>query len=209
MDVRSNFSKGAGNVIILLRLYFLGCWRCNASGRSQNALLFLHYTTGKCLLKARAPFASILKPFSSEAVYEFATKLYFLSSVTAFAESVHKSRYHYELHHGPRKGGKASWILKISPKKVVISVSSGKKTNFTTFGSPRKFLKKCLSGPPWKKSFRRPWTPHNWVWKGLELSTNTFAVLSLVCAGWTELTSEIFYSNCFLHFSYQKCFFFS
>jgi len=27
---------------------------------------------------------------------------------------------------------------------------------------------------------------HNWVWNGPELLLNTFAVLSLVCAGWTE-----------------------
>ena len=35
---------------------------------------------------------------------------------------------------------------------------------------------------------------HNWVRNGPELSTNTgaFAVLSLVCAGWTELTSKYF-----------------
>ena len=50
---------------------------------------------------------------------------------------------------------------------------------------------------------------HNWVWNGPELLMNTFGVLSLVCAGWTDLTSEIFCPNCFLHFAYQKCFFFS
>jgi len=33
---------------------------------------------------------------------------------------------------------------------------------------------------------------HYWVWNGLELSVNTFAVLSLVFTGWTELTSESF-----------------
>jgi len=49
----------------------------------------------------------------------------------------------------------------------------------------------------------------NWVWNGLELSINTFAVLSLVYINWTELTSEIFCPNYFLHFAYQKCFFFS
>jgi len=31
-------------------------------------------------------------------LYEFATKVYFLSSVTAFAELGHKCRYHCELH---------------------------------------------------------------------------------------------------------------
>ena len=31
------------------------------------------------------------------------------------------------------------------------------------------------------------WAPRNWWnWIGLELSTTTFAVLSLVCAGWTD-----------------------
>jgi len=48
-------------------------------------------------MKARALFASILKSFSSGAVYEFATQVYFLSSVTAFDELAHKCRYHREL----------------------------------------------------------------------------------------------------------------
>jgi len=50
---------------------------------------------------------------------------------------------------------------------------------------------------------------HNWVWNGPALSINIFAVLSLVCADWTELTSEIIYPNCFLHFTYHKCIFVS
>jgi len=49
-------------------------------------------------MKARAPFAFILKSFSSEVVYEFATKVYFLSSVETFAELSHKCRYHCGLH---------------------------------------------------------------------------------------------------------------
>jgi len=40
-------------------------------------------------MKARAPFTSILKPFSSGAAYEFVTKVYFLSSVTDFTELAH------------------------------------------------------------------------------------------------------------------------
>ena len=42
-------------------------------------------------MKACALFASILKSFSSGAVqaYEFATKVYFLSSFTDFAELAH------------------------------------------------------------------------------------------------------------------------
>ena len=157
-------------------------------------------------MNARAPFASILKSFSSGAEYEFATKVNFLSSVTAFAELVHKSRYHCELHHERRKGDKVPWILKLSPKKVVFLVSSGKKIS-PLLSPPRKNLKNPTVVPPWKRSFRRPWTPHNRVWNGLERSTTTFAVLSLVCAGWVELISEIFCSNVFLHFGYQKCFF--
>ena len=49
-------------------------------------------------MKARAPFASILKSFSNGAIDEFATKVYFLSSVTAFAEFAHKCRLHCILH---------------------------------------------------------------------------------------------------------------
>jgi len=47
------------------------------------------------------------------------------------------------------------WILKILSKKIVFLVSSGKKTNFTTFGLPRKILEKSPSAPP-EKSFRWP-----------------------------------------------------
>jgi len=41
----------------------------------------------------------------------------------------------------------------------------------------------------------------NWVWNGPELLITTFAVLSLVCAGWTVRISESFFPNCFLHFA--------
>jgi len=51
--------------------------------------LYCFYTTRKCPMKARAPFASNLKSFSSGAVYEFATKVYFLSPATDFAELAH------------------------------------------------------------------------------------------------------------------------
>ena len=60
--------------------------------------LYCFHTTKKMPMKARAPFASILKSFSSGAVYEFATKMYFLSSVADFAELTHKCYYHCELH---------------------------------------------------------------------------------------------------------------
>jgi len=135
MAVRRKFSRGETSIFCLS---FSGC---NANGCSQNALLFQHHQR-KCPLKARAPFASILKSFSSGAVYEFAANVYFLSSVTAFAEWAHKCRYHCELH----------------------------TTEF---------------------------------WNGLELLTTKCAVFSLVCAGWTELTSKISCPNCFLSLGYQ------
>ena len=134
--VRKNFSRGVQRRHFAS---FSGCWRCNANGHSQNALLFLHHEVNAPMI-ARAPFASILKNFSSGALlYEFATKVHVLLSVTNFAELAH--------------------------------------------------------------------TYKSWVWNGPELLINTFAVLSLVCAGWTELTSEIFCPTCFLHFAYTKCFF--
>jgi len=43
----------------------------------------------KSPIKARAPFASILKSFSSGAEYECATKVHFLSSVIGFPELSH------------------------------------------------------------------------------------------------------------------------
>jgi len=135
--------------------------------------------------------------------------VYFLSSVTAFAELVHKSRYHCELNHGRRKGSQGPLDFENFTAQGCFLRFEWEKTNFTTFGPPRKILEKPLVVPPWKKSLRRPRTPHNWVWNGLELSITTFAILSLVCAGWTELISEIFCSDGFLDFGYLKCFFFS
>jgi len=93
-------SRGAASSYYLR---FSGCRRCHANGRSQNVLLILNHK--KCTIKARAPFASVLKSFSSGAVYEFATKVYFLSSITAFAKLMQKSRYHCELYHGHWEGG--------------------------------------------------------------------------------------------------------
>ena len=49
-------------------------------------------------MKSRAPYASISNSFSSGAVYEFATKMYFRSSVTAFPDLAHNYRHHCELH---------------------------------------------------------------------------------------------------------------
>jgi len=73
----------------------------------------------------------------------------------------------------------------------------------SSHGCPQKFFQGCA-----KSTFCLSFGAysHNWVWNGSEPLMNTFAVLSLVCAGWTELTSEIFCPNCFLHFACQKCF---
>ena len=87
----------------------------------------------KCPMKTRAPFPSILKSFSSGAVYEFATKV--------------KAPFSHPLN-------RFCWIGTYS---------------------------------------------NNRVWNGPELLMKTFAVM---CAGWTELTSEIFRPNCFVHFAY-------
>jgi len=62
--------------------------------------------------------------------------------------------------HGRRKGGQkglAPLDLYIAAKKFVFLVSSGKKTNFTTFGPLRKNFWKNPLVPPlsWKKSFWR------------------------------------------------------
>jgi len=59
--------------------------------------LYCFYFPKKFPMKARAPFASILKYFSSGAVCEFATKLYFPSSVTDFAELAHIHTTEYEM----------------------------------------------------------------------------------------------------------------
>jgi len=99
-------------------------------------------------MKARTPFASILKSFSSGAVHEFVTKVDFLPCVTAFAELVHKSRYHCEPTMRVGRGGKASWILKVSPKKGCFFCFESEKTNFTTFAPPlEKFWKNTLVAP--------------------------------------------------------------
>jgi len=58
---------------------------------------------------------------------------------------------------GVGREGKAPWILKLLAKKVVFSISRGKKQILSLLAPPGKNLGKtpyCL--PPWKKSFRRP-----------------------------------------------------
>ena len=64
IGVHRNFSRGTKSTFCLL---CSGCWRCNANRRLQNTVLFPHHTENSPR-KARAPFASILKSFSSGAV---------------------------------------------------------------------------------------------------------------------------------------------
>jgi len=69
-------------LLIFFRLLTLQCKR-----------MFTKWFTGstqrKCPMKACAPFASILKSFSSGSGYEFVTKMYFLSSITDFGDLAH------------------------------------------------------------------------------------------------------------------------
>jgi len=58
-------------------------------------------------------------------------------------------------HMGFGRGGRN---LKISAKNAVFLISSGKKTNFTTFGHHRKILEKSTDAGKWKISFLRPCT---------------------------------------------------
>ena len=60
---------------------------------------------------------------------------------------------------GVRRGGLSPpWILKLLAKKVVFSISRGKKQISPLLPPPGKHLGKIpYCPPPWKKSFRRPW----------------------------------------------------
>ena len=57
-----------------------------------HSTLCCFHTTKKMPYESTRSIASILKSFSSGAVYEFAAKVYFLSFVRAFSELVHKCR---------------------------------------------------------------------------------------------------------------------
>jgi len=76
---QQNFSRAGGSQHFAYP--FSGCERCNANGPSQNAF----YTTKKILWKhtLRSHFT---KSHWGGVVFEFAKRLYFLSSFTAFAE---------------------------------------------------------------------------------------------------------------------------
>ena len=90
-------------------------------------------------MKARALFASMLKSFSSGAVYECATKVCFVSSVTAFAELGRNLVINVNSTMDVGKGGKGPLDFEDFTKKACFLGFDREKTNFTTFGPPRKF----------------------------------------------------------------------
>jgi len=57
---------------------------------------------------------------------------------------------------GGEGGAKTPWILKLLAKKVVFPISRGKNQISPLLVPPEKILGKSPTGPPWKKSFRRP-----------------------------------------------------
>jgi len=137
-----HFSRGdnVDILLIILRLRTLQCkWTFTKRFRVSTP-------QRKFPMKARAPFASILKSFSSRVV-----------GYTSFPQRCTFSHLLQRL---------LNWRI-----NVVIIVNSTQMS-----------LK--------------------WTWT----ISNAFAALSFFCAGWTELTSDIFCPNCFLHFGYQKCF---
>ena len=85
-------------------------------------------------------------------------KSVFLSSVTAFAELVHKTRYHCEPTMGAERGrgGQGPLDFENLAKQGCFLSLRREETDFTTFGPLRKILKKSPCGPSLEKSFRRP-----------------------------------------------------
>jgi len=72
-----------------------------ATQTDVHKTLYCFYTTKKMPYERtgsiRIHFEIFFK-WSCRLLYEFATKVYFLPSATAFAELAHKCRYHCELH---------------------------------------------------------------------------------------------------------------
>jgi len=94
--VRRNFSRGATSTFCWP---FSVCWRCNANGRSQNVLLCF-YATKKIPRESTRSIRIHFEIFWkwSCGYTNLTKKVYYLSSVTTFAELAHKSRCHCELH---------------------------------------------------------------------------------------------------------------
>jgi len=93
MGVRRNFSRG-DNVDISLILFQVANNAMQMDLRKRLSLLFLHHKENSPM-KARAPFAFFEIVFRwSCRLFQFAKRLYFLSSLTVFAE-LGIIQYHY------------------------------------------------------------------------------------------------------------------
>ena len=71
MSVRRNFSRGTTSTFCLL---FSGCWRCNADGRLQNAVLFLHH-------KENSPWKHALHSHLFEIFFKWSCRLYEFATI--------------------------------------------------------------------------------------------------------------------------------
>jgi len=181
MGIRRKFSSGMSSYY----LYFSGCWRCNENRRSQNALLFLHH-------KEYAPWKHALQLHLFWNLFQ--VELY--TSLPQKCTSCHPLQ---------RLLNWCTSLVIIVNSTISVGRGGAMPLDFENFTIKGLFL-----SFEWENTnFLCYQVPPNWVWNGLELTITTFAVLSLVSAGWTELTSEIFCSNGFLQFAYQICFFFS
>jgi len=66
---------------------------------------------------------------------------------------------------GGARRGLALLDFEIISKKGCFFNFEGQKPNFTVCAPPlEKILGKSPTGPPWKKSFRRPWLKHSLTW---------------------------------------------
>jgi len=93
MGVRRNFSRGQ-------RRHFAYLFEVAdvAMQMFVHKTLYCFYTTKKMSHEITPSILHLFEIFFKWSYIEFATKLYFLSSVAAFAELAHKCRYHCELH---------------------------------------------------------------------------------------------------------------
>jgi len=96
MGGHRNFSRG-GNADILVVIFKLLTLQCKWTFTTRFTVStpqrkFSHERTRSIHINFEIFFKWSCR------LYEFATKVYFLSSVTTFAELAHKCRYHCELH---------------------------------------------------------------------------------------------------------------
>ena len=145
-------------------------------------------------MKARTPFASIFKSFSSGTVYELATKVYFLYMGVGRIFSRGVTRVFFLIF---SRGGQKWWNLFFPTRNY---------KNNLFFLKFSKFKGALAPLPPPSDArvsvirYTLCWIgaySHNWVWDGPEPTISTFAVLSLVCVFWTQLTMKPFVQTVF------------